>query len=213
MQANQVERALEEVSRRWDLLKHPFYQSWSKGELTREELAYYAGQYAHVVRALPRWLEATAARDHRYGEELALHAIEEAAHIPLWEQFANALGIDRATLYNATPNPSTAALIAQCDELVDNGHGAAVVWSIENQSPAVSAEKLRGLQAYYGIGVDSGGRYFALHQELDKEHEAQLRQVISSLEPATRQAAPAAAERALEGMWNLLSSAQQGVAA
>jgi hypothetical protein len=37
---------------RWNVLKHPFYTRWERGELTRPELAFYAGEYRHAVVAL-----------------------------------------------------------------------------------------------------------------------------------------------------------------
>src|SRR2546423_4575 len=43
---------LEQARSRWNVLEHPFYRRWSRGELAREELAAYAGQYRHAVRAL-----------------------------------------------------------------------------------------------------------------------------------------------------------------
>ena len=44
---------LAEAQFRWNVLEHPFYTRWSRGELTRDELALYAGQYRHagVARA------------------------------------------------------------------------------------------------------------------------------------------------------------------
>jgi len=208
MQAPSIDRALHEVSERFDLLKHPFYQRWVAGDLSREELAYYAGQYAHVVRAIPRWLEGAAVRDHAHEDELRVHATEESDHIALWDRFAEAIGIDMATLHATPANAATAALIARGDELVAQGHGAAAVWSIEAQSPAVSAEKLRGLRAHYGIDETNGGEYFAVHQELDRDHEAQLRNMLHSQDAPAQAGAPAAAAATLAGMWELLTSAQ-----
>lgn len=206
MQAYTVDRELEAASQRFDLLAHPFYQRWAAGEVTRDRLAYYAGQYAHVVRAIPRWLEGAAVRDPRNADALKRHAGEEAEHVVLWERFAAALGVDAATLRAVAPNQATTALIARGDDLAARGQGAAVVWSIEAQSPAVSAEKLRGLKAHYGIDEQTGGEYFALHQLLDRDHEAQLRDVIHSYDPQTAASAPVAATTALAGMWDLLSS-------
>jgi pyrroloquinoline-quinone synthase len=206
MQAYTVDRELEAASQRFDLLAHPFYQRWAAGDVTRDQLAYYAGQYAHVVRAIPRWLEGAAARDPRNAAALKLHAAEESEHVALWERFADALGVDAATLRATAPNLETAALIARGDDLAGRGQGAAVVWSIEAQSPAVSAEKLRGLKVHYGIDERTGGEYFALHQQLDREHEAQLREVIHSYDAQTAASAPSAAKTTLAGMWDLLSS-------
>jgi pyrroloquinoline-quinone synthase len=206
MQTASIDRELTHVSQRFDLLLHPFYKRWVAGELRREELAYYAGQYAHVVRAIPRWLSAAAAHDDKNALKLKHHAAEEFEHIEMWDQFAAAIGIDAESLRATSPNAATAGLIATCDDLVEKGQGAAVVWSIEAQSPAVSAEKLRGLRAYYGIDEQSGGQYFAVHQELDHAHEAQLRDVIYSYDAHAQAEAPQAAAATLAGMWELLSA-------
>src|SRR5262249_8318767 len=45
---------IEESRARHNVLEHPFYVRWSAGELTREELARYAGQYRHATEALAR---------------------------------------------------------------------------------------------------------------------------------------------------------------
>ena len=34
---------IDEARRSWDVLGHPFYTRWERGELRREELAFYAG--------------------------------------------------------------------------------------------------------------------------------------------------------------------------
>src|SRR4029450_9042212 len=43
---------LDEARRRRYILEHPFYTRWERGELTRDELADYAGEYRHAVVAL-----------------------------------------------------------------------------------------------------------------------------------------------------------------
>jgi pyrroloquinoline-quinone synthase len=208
MQASSLDLELHDIATRFDLLQHPFYQRWAQGLLTRSELAYYAQQYAHVVRAIPRWLERVADQDSTNGEPLRAHAAEEWTHVAMWDRFARAVGCDETAIAASVPNDATAALIARGDDLSAQGHGAAVVWSIEAQSPAVSAEKLRGLRAHYGIDAETGGVYFAVHQELDREHEAQLRGVIDTSSATGRAAAPAAAASMLAGMWDLLTAAQ-----
>ena len=54
--------ALDARVARYDLLQHPFYQAWSKGELTRDELREYASEYWHHVSAFPTYLSALHAR-------------------------------------------------------------------------------------------------------------------------------------------------------
>ncbi len=203
-----IDRDLTLLAERYDLLQHPFYQRWVKGELTREELVYYAGQYAHVVRALPRWLEAAAHHDLESGPALQHHAREESSHVAMWEEFAEALGINASQLDTAAANPATTAFLSAGDELAARGQAAAVVWSIESQSPAVSAEKLRGLRTHYGIDEHNGGRYFAVHQELDRDHESQLRHVISAQDQDRRREAPKTVETTLMRMWDLLTAVE-----
>jgi len=42
-----IDRIIEERS----LLKHPFYQTWSDGKLTREALVGYSKEYYQLVKA------------------------------------------------------------------------------------------------------------------------------------------------------------------
>ena len=39
---------LDAARRRWNVLEHPFYRRWECGELRREELTAYAGEYRHA---------------------------------------------------------------------------------------------------------------------------------------------------------------------
>ena len=66
---------LADVQSRWNVLEHPFYTRWSRGELTRDELALYAGQYRHAVVALAGATDAAArAAVGADRAELAAHA-------------------------------------------------------------------------------------------------------------------------------------------
>src|SRR5437870_6107177 len=47
---------------KYDLLSHPFYQAWSAGELSRDDLREYACQYYHHVAAFPTYLAQFAVR-------------------------------------------------------------------------------------------------------------------------------------------------------
>ena len=47
-----VERIDEEIEKQ-SLLKHPFYQMWSEGKLSKEDLAGYAREYFQLVRTVP----------------------------------------------------------------------------------------------------------------------------------------------------------------
>ena len=43
---------------RFDLLCHPFYQAWSDGKLTTDDLREYSAEYYHHVAAFPTYLSA-----------------------------------------------------------------------------------------------------------------------------------------------------------
>jgi hypothetical protein len=76
---------LDAVRGRWNVLEHPFYERWSAGGLSREDLARYAGQYRHAVVALANAADHAAhAADEADFAEVAAHAGEEAAHVALY---------------------------------------------------------------------------------------------------------------------------------
>jgi pyrroloquinoline quinone (PQQ) biosynthesis protein C len=55
---NKIDAAIAEKN----LLKHPFYQDWQAGKLSRESLQLYAAQYYRHVEAFPKHLRVLAAR-------------------------------------------------------------------------------------------------------------------------------------------------------
>jgi len=193
-----MDRKLDDVTARWNLLEHSFYQRWTQGTLTREELCDYVEQYAHVVRAVPGWLENVPGGG---STEVARHAAEERSHIELWDNFGEALGLGSDTIRLAPANAATTTLLQSGDELAAKGQAAAVVWALEAQTPAVAGAKLAGLSAFYGIGADDGGEYFAVHQHLDVEHAAELRKLCGD-------GSERAAEVMSKALWDLLTSVE-----
>ena len=193
---------LAAVRRRWDALEHPFYRRWSEGELTRRELAYYAGEYRHAVVALAEATRMAArAAEPAVRAELEEHAAEEAAHIELWDAFLDGVGGER----DREPRPETAACVDAWTGATDALEGLAVLWSIESAQPAISRTKLDGLVAHYGVEEGPATEYFSLHSELDHEHAAHSRRLIEERAgDVDADRLVAAAERALRGNWALL---------
>ena len=186
-----IER-LDEVRARWNLLEHPFYKRWSCGELTRDELAHYAGEYRHAVVALAE----TAAKS---GD--SEHAREEAEHVELWDEFAAAFGADTG----GAPTPETAECVTAWTAPGNRHEALAVMYAIEAGQPAVSQAKLDGLAEHYGVaGDERGAAYFALHAELDHDHAAESRRALESEAPADADRLVEVAESALKGNWTLL---------
>jgi pyrroloquinoline-quinone synthase len=178
---------------RWNVLEHPFYTRWEQGELTRGDLARYAGEYRHAVVALAR-----AARTAR------MHADEEAEHIALWDDFSSALGVNGD---KHEPLAQTRCCASAWSAAGDEVEAAAILYAIEAGQPAISETKLRGLVDHYGFESGSPGTaYFELHSERDHEHAAEAR---ARLEDADDARLVALAESALAANWALLD----GVAA
>jgi pyrroloquinoline-quinone synthase len=184
---------------RWDVLRHPFYTRWERGELTRSELAFYAGEYRHAVTALAD--AAAAAGD-------AEHAREEAAHVGLWDAFAGALEapLDRE------PTPETAAC-AKAWARTERLEALAVLYAVESAQPAIAETKLRGLVDHYGFAPHGHGtEYFVLHAERDKEHAAAAKAQLAGVAPEHEGRLAAAAEEALRANWLLLDGVERAAA-
>lgn len=198
---------LDEVRTRFDVLEHPFYERWSRGELTRAELATYAGEYRHVVVALA---EASAGAARAAGPEdraaLAAHAGEEAAHVGLWDEFAHAAGT-----VAAEPAPETQACArAWAGEDRDLLGHLAALYAIESAQPAISRVKAAGLREHYGFEAGSATAYFDLHAERDVEHAAEGRALLAGrLGDADEDALVREAECVLEANWRLLDGVER----
>jgi pyrroloquinoline-quinone synthase len=188
--------SIDQARRRWDVLKHPFYARWERGELTPEELAFYAGEYRHAVVAVAQ--AAAVGGD-------AEHAREEAEHVELWDEFAAAVEapLDR----EPTPETEACATAWSPDERFQ---ALAVLYAVESAQPAISRTKLAGLVEHYGFeGDDPGAEYFRLHAERDLEHARAAREALADAPAARRAELVAVAERALEANWRLLDGVER----
>jgi pyrroloquinoline-quinone synthase len=190
-----IER-LDAVRDRWNVLRHPFYTRWERGELAREELAAYAGEYRHAVVAL-----AAAARTAAplTGPE---HAAEEAAHVTLWDAFAHGLGAD----LTREPRPETRVCVDAWSGPDDPLEAAAILYAVEAGQPEISRTKLDGLVRHYGFVAEGPATsYFALHAERDVAHAAEAREILERhAEEADGDRLVRTAEAALAGNWTLL---------
>lgn len=169
---------LDEARERWDVLQHPFYQRWSAGELTLDELRFYAGQYRHAVVALADASSAAARRaDPAARAVLHGHAAEERAHVALWDGFGRAVG--------AQPDAPALAETAACARAwagsEQRGLLATLValYAIEAGQPAVSETKRAGLLEHYGMREGSATAYFDVHAVRDHHHAAEGRELIA----------------------------------
>jgi pyrroloquinoline-quinone synthase len=187
---------LDEARRRRNILEHPFYKRWECGELSRSELAAYAGEYRHAVVALAETADEAAPLAGRE------HADEEREHVALWDEFAAAFDAD----LERRPNGETTRCASAWTSAEDPLEALAILYAIEAGQPDVSRTKMTGLIEHYGLAeADRGTVYFRVHAELDHEHAAHSRALLEQhARPEDADRLVAAAERALDGNWELL---------
>lgn len=195
---------LEDVRARWNVLEHPFYQRWSQGRLTRDELATYAGEYRHAVVALADAAAGAArAAEPPLRRSLEAHAAEEASHVALWDGFSSAVG----GAPSVDPTPETRACARTWAGDRDRGLLPSLValYAIESGQPAIAETKRAGLRDHYRIEEERATAYFDLHATLDHEHAATERELIEArLDGADADALLAEAEAVLRANWGLL---------
>jgi pyrroloquinoline-quinone synthase len=203
---------LDEVRAAVNVLEHPFYERWSAGELSADELGRYAGEYRHAVLALAQASTDVAdCADPSLQPGLRRHAEEESSHVQLWEQFEHATGASPADV----PAEQTLACATTWTAGEDVLERLAVLYAIEAGQPQISATKLEGLVAHYGFSAEGPAtEYFRVHEQLDVEHARQARELIERLmadvEDADDQAERMVrrASEALRGNWLLLDGVE-----
>ncbi len=207
----------------FDLLQHSFYQAWSKGELTAEELREYAAEYWHHVSAFPTYLSALHARmtDAELRREVLRNLAEEEgvdqplgrAHSDLWMDFATGMGATRAEVEARPVQSEMTALIGAFRELMQEKPviAMAALYAYESKVPAIAKTKAEGLAAHYQT-TGAAAKYFTLHETADVHHSAVWRELINvqlAAEPEAAEAALDAAERAAQALWSALDGIQR----
>jgi pyrroloquinoline-quinone synthase len=198
------------------ILKHPFYQAWQRGELSREALQDYATQYYHHVAAFPTYLSALHSHTadmvsrRRILENLIDEERGEENHPELWLRFAEAIGCNRARVVSSAARPETERFISEFHTLCATGSvagGLAALYAYESQIPAVSETKIAGLRQFYGVDDPRGLQYFTVHKDADVEHSTQERVMLAHQISTgdTGKDCAKAAERVTTGLWGVLS--------
>src|SRR5580704_1701958 len=206
---------------KYDLLCHPFYQAWSAGELTREDLREYARDYYHHVEAFPIYLAEFGIRldESELRQAVFANMAEEkgladafgdpsAPHSELWLDFAEGMGASR-DLQAHNPIPEINELVSSFHQVASQGtpeEALAAFYAYESQVPRVAQEKARGLREMYGADEKTCG-YFTLHTTADVYHSQVWRQQLAKRIESNPQAAEkalAAGENAAKSLWRAL---------
>ena len=213
------QKAEQEIAK-YDLLKHPFYQAWSAGELTKEDLKFYAEQYYHQVSEFPTYLSALHSRlpEGSMRRDVLANAYEEecegVAHSDLWLRFAEGMGSTGASHDENARVPEMNGLVDAFRALAKDAPVAAAfgaLFAYESQVPKIAAEKRNGLKQHYGAD-DRACSYFTLHEKADILHSGVWRKIISTLvEQDDRHAAEAldGMSRAAQALWTALDGIER----
>jgi pyrroloquinoline-quinone synthase len=200
--------ALEGRIERYDLLKHPFYQAWSNGELTRDDLREYASEYWHHVSAFPAYLSALHSRlpDGKLRDEEGLE--DGTPHSDLWMDFARGMGADDSSVRSREIGADTRALLQHYRGAMAKSptEALAALYAYESRVPAIAKTKAEGLQQHYGAD-GATRRYFTVHTTADVHHARVWRDALTAelaARPEESEAALAAAEDAARALWTAL---------
>ncbi|MGB4100984.1 MAG: CADD family putative folate metabolism protein [Alphaproteobacteria bacterium] len=197
------------------LLKHPFYQAWMAGTLSREELCDYARQYYAHVDAFPRYLGALHAQcpdaamrreilDNLNDEEGVTHG---TSHPELWLQFAEGIGAPRAEVTATEPRGAIRNVIdtfmGAAQHSLPEGLGA--LYAYESQVPEIAESKISGLTQNYGVTDARTLKFFEVHKTADITHRHVIKAMLDRLPEVQKQEAAAAAQKAAKALWDFLS--------
>jgi pyrroloquinoline-quinone synthase len=214
----------EELTAPYNLLAHPFYQAWSRGDLTRDDLREYAAEYWHHVSAFPTYLSALHSRlpDTELRREVLRNLSEEEGtdsptarpHSDLWMDFAEGMGATRSAVQSHAVQPEMAALLATFRSAMQEPTPAAALaalYAYESKVPAIAVTKAEGLAKHYDADAATA-RYFTLHQTADVAHASVWRELIDkqlALDPSAAEAALASAERSARALWTALDGVER----
>ena len=184
-------KALDSRISKFNLLKHPFYQAWSAGELPVEALKCYAREYGSFISTIPKGWETL--NDAETAEE-------ETEHIEMWEDFADGLN----TEITDAQIPQVKTLLNTAENLFskrDTALGA--LYAFEAQQPDTAKSKLAGLKAFYQL-PEKVEPYFETHSH--NEHEAEkLLERIDALSSDAQEVVVQSCEQMSNALWDALT--------
>ena len=197
-----------------NLLKHPFYQDWQAGKLSRSSLQLYAALYYRHVEAFPRHLRVLAARTEGPLQGMIRENLEEeenpaAPHPKLWRDFAAAVGVPEEDITNCPSLPGTQAVVQTFREICGDrtiAEAVAALYAYEAQVPEIATTKIEGLKKFYGVTEPEGLAYFAVHEETDKLHREAWRSWLIEHAEGDEDEILATTKEALEALWGALDA-------
>ena len=207
---------LDQLIQSRHILKHPFYQAWSKGDVPVETLQEYAGQYYHFESNFPRYVagvyakEVIPARRRILLDNLVDEEGRSPTHPELWGRFATAIGAPDPAKEPHRARTGPRGLRATYERQTVRGSlagGLGALYAYESIFPEVAAEKARGLRAHYGVTSAKALEFFTVHEEADKAHSAAERELLTaemSQSSTHARAAEVGARQSIGAWWRFL---------
>ena len=212
--------ALDARIDRYNLLQHPYYQAWSAGELTREDLREYAAEYWHHVSAFPTYLSALHSRlpDGQLRRTVLENLAEEEGlpaarpHSDLWMDFAKGMGAEESAVRERNLGGETEALLDHFRSAMNQTPAAALaaLYTYESRVPAIAKTKAEGLERHYATDATTR-RYFTVHTTADVYHAQVWRDALTAelaANPEDADAALVSAEDAARALWATLDGVE-----
>jgi pyrroloquinoline-quinone synthase len=197
-----------------NLSKHPFYQDWRMGKLSRQALQLYAAQYYRHVEAFPKHLRVLAARTEGPIRNIVMENLAEEEnpsrpHPKLWRDFAAALGVNEEDITACPSLPGTQTVVETFREIVGDRsvtEAVAALYAYEAQVPEIATTKIDGLKKFYGVNSPRALAYFEVHEEADKAHRAAWRGWLEEHAGADETEILATTNQALDALWGALDA-------
>lgn len=198
--------SLDDNIQQKSLLKHKFYQLWSAGSLSMEDLRGYSKEYFQLVKAVPDFvrnvLEQVPLEDEQNFEQvntIKRNLEEEMQHVAPWVSFAESIGVTRNDLYDYECSKKTKDAVLNMSWLTRRSlaSGISTLYTFEKQLPEISVKKIEGLVNFYGIQNDRALDYFMIHQKVDIEHAEIWRYLLESMPVSSHKTILDAASRSL----------------
>jgi pyrroloquinoline-quinone synthase len=147
---------------KYRLLDHPFYQSWTEGTITMEQLSKYAQSYMELIEDMPNMWDRSVSGMNANDATSQQVIQDETEHIELWKTWSD-------KLEKSEDFPRMSKLIDSLQNM-NPSQLLGAIHSFEVQQPAVAVTKKQGLIDHYGF--DSKDLlYFDDHME-EQEHIA-----------------------------------------
>jgi len=205
---------LKSVLAPYHLLKHTFYQKWEKGEVSKDQLRYYASQYYHHVSAFPRYISALHSLCENFQDrKILLENLNDeegqrgAPHPELWMSFAEGLGLTKMEVQQ-TP------LCSSIQQVIDTffsycrssySEGLSALYSYEYQVPEVAETKMTGLKNYYQMTDEKALSFFEEHKSADIYHRQAIEVLLEKFSSEETEQAKKSAVSMARSLWDFLT--------